>query len=253
VGANLFAIGRSGSRIESGMTNQTLSSMEKQVPVITIDGPGGSGKGTVSLRLAQDLGWHLLDSGALYRLVAVAAMDQQVDSRDATTLGRVAESLDVAFGSSGAGMVILLEGQDVTGRLRSEPVSALASEVASLPGVRAALVRRQRAFRRPPGLVADGRDMGTVIFPDAQLKIFLTASAEARAARRYKQLKEKGENVNLSRLFRDIEKRDERDRKRAVSPLKPAADAYVIDSTELTIDEVLQKIHVLLEESATSN
>jgi len=235
------------------MTNQTLSSMEKQVPVITIDGPGGSGKGTVSLRLAQDLGWHLLDSGALYRLVAVAAMDQQVDSRDATTLGRVAESLDVAFGSSGAGMVILLEGQDVTGRLRSEPVSALASEVASLPGVRAALVRRQRAFRRPPGLVADGRDMGTVIFPDAQLKIFLTASAEARAARRYKQLKEKGENVNLSRLFRDIEKRDERDRKRAVSPLKPAADAYVIDSTELTIDEVLQKIHVLLEESATSN
>ena len=227
--------------------------MADHIPVITVDGPGGSGKGTISLRLAQELGWHLLDSGALYRLVAVAAMDQGVEPRDEAALGQVAEELDAEFGSSEQGMVVRLQGQDVTGRLRSEAVSALASEVASLPAVRAALVRRQRAFRQPPGLVADGRDMGTVIFPDAHLKIFLTASAEARAERRYKQLKEKGENVNLSRLFREIEKRDERDRKRAVSPLKPAADAHVIDSTELTIDEVLQKIHELLEESAASD
>ena len=230
-----------------------MSGITDHIPVITVDGPGGSGKGTISLCLAAELGWHLLDSGALYRLVAVAAMDQGVDPQDEAALGRVAEELDVEFGSSGEGMVVLLQGQDVTGRLRSEAVSALASEVASLPAVRAALVRRQRAFRQPPGLVADGRDMGTVIFPDAQLKIFLTASAEARAERRYKQLKEKGENVNLSRLFREIEKRDERDRKRAISPLKPAADAHVIDSTELTIDEVLQKIHALLEESAVSH
>lgn len=222
-------------------------------PVIAIDGPGGSGKGTISMHLAEALGWHFLDSGALYRLVAVAAMDRGVDPHDEAALGRVAEDLDVDFGVSDQGMAVLLDGKCITERLRSEAVTALASEVAALPAVRAALVRRQRAFRRWPGLVADGRDMGTVIFPDAQLKIFLTASAEARAERRYKQLKEKGENVNLSRLFREIEKRDERDRKRAVSPLLPAADAQVIDSTDLTIDEVLQKIHKLLDESASSH
>jgi len=230
-----------------------VSTSGPQIPVITIDGPGGSGKGTISMRLAEGLGWHFLDSGALYRLVAVAAIDRGVDPHDEAALGRVAEELDVDFGSSRQGMVVLLDGHDITERLRAGPVTALASEVAAHPAVRAALVRRQRAFRRPPGLVADGRDMGTVIFPDAQLKIFLTASAQARAERRYKQLKEKGENVNLSRLFRDIEKRDERDRRRAVSPLKPAADAHLIDSTELSIDEVLQKIHKLLEESSTSN
>ena len=217
-----------------------------EVPVITVDGPGGSGKGTISMRLAGNLGWHFLDSGALYRLVAVAAMDRGIDATGETALGQLAQGLDVSFGVSGDGMVILLDGNYITGRLRAEDVGVFASRIAALPIVRAALVHRQRAFRKPPGLVADGRDMGTVIFPDAVLKIFLTASAQARAERRYKQLKEKGESVNLSRLFRDIEKRDERDSSRAISPLKPADDAHVIDSTELSIEEVLQKIHDLL-------
>ncbi|MEJ2384443.1 MAG: (d)CMP kinase [Xanthomonadales bacterium] len=216
------------------------------IPVITIDGPGGSGKGTIAMRLAEELGWHFLDSGALYRLVAVAAMDRGIDAGDGEALAEAARGLDVRFGLSEEGMVILLDGNYITGRLRSESVSAMASRVAAIPAVRDALVHRQRAFRKAPGLVADGRDMGTVIFPDAQLKIFLTASAEARAERRYKQLKEKGENVNLSRLFRDIEKRDERDRSRVVSPLRPAADAHTIDSTEMTINEVLDEIRKLL-------
>jgi cytidylate kinase len=218
-------------------------------PVITVDGPGGSGKGTIAMRLAEKLGWHFLDSGALYRLVAVAAMDRGIKANQESALGQIAESLDVDFGISSEGMVILLDGNYITGRLRSESVSVFASEIAAFPLVRAALVQRQRAFRKLPGLVADGRDMGTVIFPDAILKIFLTASAQARAERRYKQLKEKGESVNLSRLFRDIKKRDERDSSRAISPLKPAEDAHVIDSTELSINEVLQQIHDLLEKS----
>jgi cytidylate kinase len=218
-------------------------------PVITVDGPGGSGKGTIAMRLAEKLGWHFLDSGALYRLVAVAAMDRGIEANQESALGQVAESLDVDFGISSEGMVILLDGNYITGRLRSESVSVFASEIAAFPLVRAALVQRQRAFRKLPGLVADGRDMGTVIFPDAILKIFLTASAQARAERRYKQLKEQGESVNLSRLFRDIKKRDERDSSRAISPLKPAEDAHVIDSTELSINEVLQQIHDLLEKS----
>jgi len=217
-----------------------------EAPVITIDGPGGSGKGTIAMRLAGKLGWHFLDSGALYRLVAVAAMDRDVDVIDETALGQLAEGLDVSFGSSVDGMVILLDGNTITGRIRSEDVGVYASRIAVLPLVRAALVKCQRAFRKPPGLVADGRDMGTVIFPDAVLKIFLTASAQARAQRRYKQLKEKGESVNLSRLFRDIEKRDERDSSRAISPLKPADDAHLIDSTELSIEEVMQEIYDLL-------
>jgi len=223
------------------------------VPVITIDGPGGSGKGTVAMRLAEGLGWHFLDSGALYRLVAVAAMDRGVAAGDEAALGDLARSLDVSFGVSGDGMVVLLDGNYITGRLRSEEVSAFSSRVAALPAVRAALVERQRAFRRAPGLVADGRDMGTVIFPDAVLKIFLTASAEARAQRRYKQLKEKGENVTLSRLLREIRKRDERDSTRSVSPLVPASDAHVVDSTELSVKEVLQVILNLLEKSAPSH
>ena len=223
-----------------------MSGNVPEAPVITIDGPGGSGKGTIAMRLATKLGWHFLDSGTLYRLVAVAAMDRDIDANDETALGQLAEGLDVSFGSSVDGMVILLDGNYITGRLRSEDVGVFASRIAALPVVRAALVNRQRAFRKQPGLVADGRDMGTVIFPDAKLKIFLTASAQARAERRYKQLKQKGESVNLSRLFRDIEMRDERDSSRAISPLKPADDAHVIDSTELSIEEVLQKIHDLL-------
>ena len=216
------------------------------IPVITIDGPGGSGKGTVALRVAERLGWHLLDSGALYRLVAVAAMDRGIASDDGSALGRLSGELDVDFGAGPKGMVVRLDGRDITARLRSEAVSAFSSQAAAFPEVRAALVRLQRACRKAPGLVADGRDMGTVIFPDARLKIFLTASAEARAERRHKQLKEKGESVNLSRLFREIEKRDERDRSRAVSPLMPASDAHLVDSTEMTIDDVVQKILSLL-------
>jgi len=230
-----------------------MTEASDSVPVVAIDGPGGSGKGTVAMRLAEDLGWHFLDSGALYRLVAVAAMDRGIAADAQSELGPLAEGLDVNFGVSGDGMVVLLDGNYITGRLRSEAVSVFSSRVAALPAVRAALVKRQRAFRRPPGLVADGRDMGTVIFPDAVLKIFLTASADARAARRYKQLKEKGENVNLSRLLREIKKRDERDSSRAVSPLKPAADAHIIDSTEMSIDDVLRLIHRLFQESSAES
>ncbi|MGK2924099.1 MAG: (d)CMP kinase [Lysobacterales bacterium] len=230
-----------------------MAEFTANVPVIAIDGPGGSGKGTIAARLARDLGWHLLDSGALYRLIALAALDRGVAEDDEATLARIAVDLDAEFVFSEQGMRVVLDGLDVGVRLRSEEVSAFSSRIAALPGVRAALVQRQRAFRQSPGLVADGRDMGTVIFPDAKLKIFLTASAEARAARRHKQLKEKGENVNLSRLFRDIEKRDARDCSRAVSPLKPADDAHVIDSTELSIGEVLRKVHKLLDESSAAS
>lgn len=219
------------------------------VPVITIDGPGGSGKGTIALRLAQDLGWHLLDSGALYRVVAVAAMERAIAAGNEPALGELAGHLDVSFSFTGDEVAILLDGKKVTGKVRSEEAGALASKIAAVPAVRAALVHRQRAFRRLPGLVADGRDMGTVIFPDAGLKIFLTASVEARAGRRYKQLKEKGESVNLTRLFRDIKKRDERDMSRSLSPLTPAQDAQLIDSTEMSIETVLEEIHNLLEKS----
>ncbi len=223
-----------------------------KAPVVTLDGPGGSGKGTIAMRVAHKLDWHFLDSGALYRLVAVAAMDRGIGANEETALGRVAEILDVSFGVSDEGMLILLDGNYITGRLRTEDVSVFASRIAAFPNVRAALVHRQRSFRKSPGLVADGRDMGTVIFPDAVLKIFLTASAEARAERRYKQLKEKGESVNLSRLFRDIKMRDERDSTRAVSPLRAAEDAHIIDSTEMSIETVLQEIDLLLEESGIS-
>jgi cytidylate kinase len=229
-----------------------MSGNAPDAPVITVDGPGGSGKGTIAMRLAEKLGWHFLDSGALYRLVAVAAMDRAIGADDEAALGRVAEGLDVNFGVSGDGMVILLDGNYITGRLRSEGVSVFASKIAAVPLVRSALVHRQRAFRKQPGLVADGRDMGTVIFSDAILKIFLTASAEARAKRRYKQLKEKGESVNLSRLLRDIKMRDERVSTRAIAPLKPAQDAHVIDSTELNIKQVLQEIYNLLDNMGIS-
>lgn len=219
------------------------------VPVVTIDGPGGSGKGTVALRLAQHLGWNYLDSGALYRLVALSALNRKVEINEERELGRLACELDVVFVPHGHEPVMLLDGQNVTGKLRTEEVSAFSSCVAAIPMVRAGLLDRQRAFRQEPGLVADGRDMGTVVFPDARVKIFLTASAQERARRRYKQLKEKEESVNLSRLLLDIEKRDERDRTRAISPLRPAADAHVIDSSAMGVEEVFQEILGLLEKN----
>ncbi|ABP79993.1 MULTISPECIES: (d)CMP kinase [Stutzerimonas] len=218
--------------------------MIKPVPVITIDGPSGSGKGTVAALLAGKLGWNFLDSGALYRLLAFAARNHGVDLTNEEALKVLAEHLDVQFGAArdGHGMVIILEGEDVTEAIRNETVGAGASQVAALPVVRTALLQRQKAFREAPGLVADGRDMGTVVFPDAPLKIFLTASAEERARRRYLQLKARGDDVNLASLLEEIRERDERDTQRAVAPLKPAEDAIQLDSTTLSIEEVLQRI-----------
>jgi len=216
------------------------------VPVIAIDGPGGSGKGTITTRLANHLGWHFLDSGALYRLTALAVMKKQTPLEDETALGEVATNLDIRFETSGNAVKALLDEQDVSDRLRGEDTGVVASKIAAIPAVRAALAERQRRFRQFPGLVADGRDMGTVIFPDAQLKIFLTASAEIRAERRYKQLKDKGESVNLTRLFREIKARDVRDQSRSIAPLRPAEDAVIIDSTFMDIDEVFNKVLSLI-------
>ncbi|WP_313089616.1 (d)CMP kinase [Pseudomonas sp.] len=218
--------------------------MIRQIPVITIDGPSGSGKGTVAALLAAKLGWNFLDSGALYRLLAFAARNHGVDLTNEEALKLLAAHLDVQFGASqGAeGMQIVLEGEDVTQAIRNEQVGAGASQVAALPAVREALLQRQKAFCEAPGLVADGRDMGTVVFPDAPLKIFLTASAEERARRRYLQLKSKGDDVNLASLLDEIRARDERDTGREVAPLKPADDAVQLDSTELSIEQVLEQI-----------
>ena len=206
-------------------------------PVITIDGPTASGKGTVAHRVAKALGWDVLDSGALYRLTALAAMRQGVPPRTAGG-GRVAETLDVRFD----GPHVYLEGGDVGHEIRREEVGNFASRVAAFPGVRQALLERQRAFRVPPGLVADGRDMGTVVFPDASLKVFLVADVVARAERRRKQLIEKGISANLDDLLRDMRERDARDTQRAAAPLAPAKDARVLDSSNLTIAETVQAI-----------
>lgn len=217
--------------------------MQENVPVITIDGPSGAGKGTVARIVAEQLGWHLLDSGAIYRVLAVAAEHHNIAADDEESLLPVAAHLDVQFQicSEGEGKVIL-EGEDVSNAIRTEEVGALASQVAAFPRVREALLRRQRAFKVAPGLVADGRDMGTVVFIDAPVKVFLTASAEERAQRRFNQLKEKGFDVKIGRLLDDIRQRDERDQNRKVAPLVPAEGALVIDSTELSIDEVVSKI-----------
>lgn len=223
-----------------------MTAPARSVPVVAIDGPVGSGKGTISTGLARRLGWHFLDSGSLYRLVAVAALDAGVHPADEAALSKIAAGLDFEFVEKDGRTVSLLAGRDVTDRLRTEEVSRMASRVAAVQSVRAAMVDRQRAFVRPPGLVADGRDMGTIIFPNADLKVYLTAGAEERAMRRYKQLKEKGESVNLPRLFREIKARDERDMTRAIAPLRPAEDAILIDSTENSIDEVLDLIYDLV-------
>tara|TARA_R110000868_G_scaffold291692_2_gene552222 strand:+ start:30275 stop:30955 length:681 start_codon:yes stop_codon:yes gene_type:complete len=214
---------------------------DNSAPVITVDGPGGSGKGTVTQMLARKLGWHLLDSGALYRLTALAAVRQGVALNDEEGLVKVAAGLDVAFEPTPEGepVRVILAGQDVTADIRTESAGDNASKVAVMQSVRDALLQRQRDFRQAPGLVADGRDMGTVVFPDAPVKIFLTASAEERARRRYSQLKGAGVDVNIDALLEEIRVRDERDINRSAAPLKPADDAQVIDSTGLSIEEVL--------------
>tara|TARA_R110002167_G_scaffold46192_20_gene138168 strand:+ start:119 stop:811 length:693 start_codon:yes stop_codon:yes gene_type:complete len=214
------------------------------VPVIAIDGPSGSGKGTLCQTLARHFGWHLLDSGALYRLTGMAADRHGVALDDELAVAELAKNLDVQFvpGAAGEPTSVLLEGDDVSGELRTEKTGLLASKVAVLGAVRSALLQRQRDFAQAPGLVADGRDMGTVVFTDAPLKIFLTASAEERAERRYKQLKSKGDNVNLATLLLEIQARDKRDSERELAPLKPAADAIQLDSSGLGIEEVFERV-----------
>jgi cytidylate kinase len=212
-------------------------------PVVTIDGPSGSGKGTISRAVAQRVDWHLLDSGALYRLVAYAGVDRGLDPTDIDGHARLAISMQVAFGVAPDGSEqVFLAGRDVTQTIRTETAGQGASRVAAWPAVRTALLERQRAFARPPGLVADGRDMGTVVFPGARLKVYLTASADERALRRYKQLKHKDSGVSLSALSREITERDARDSTRAVAPLIPAPDAEMIDSTGLSIEEVVGRV-----------
>jgi len=216
---------------------------DNSAPVITIDGPVGSGKGTIARRVATALGWHLLDSGALYRLVALSAARAGVALDDAQGLAELALGLDVRFDSNeDESERIVLAGEDVTRELRTEETGAGASTVATIPAVREALLERQRAFQRPPGLVADGRDMGTQVFTDATLKVFLTASAEERAKRRHKQLKDKGMDVSLAALSRDIEDRDRRDSERSVAPLRPAEDARILDSSGQSIEAVSQTV-----------
>ncbi len=230
--------------------------MTEAIPVLTVDGPGGAGKGTVCMRVAAAMGWHLLDSGALYRLLGLAARQNGVELTDEAALARLAGSLDVSFeiNKDATAVTTLLENQPVDELLRTEQAGSDASQVAAIPVVREALLERQQAFAKAPGLVADGRDMGTVVFPQADLKIFLTASAEERARRRYMQLKEQGLSANLSALRDEMEARDRRDRERSVAPLKPAEDAWEVDTTDLDIvsvvDMILERLRDVLPEQS---
>ena len=224
--------------------------MTQPIPVLTIDGPSGSGKGTISRAVAQRLGWHYLDSGAIYRAVGLAAAWEGVDLSDADSVAACAARTEIRFIAEGEGEPhIVVNGKDATRQLRTETAGAAASAIAAHPPVRLALVDLQKRFRQSPGLVADGRDMGTVIFPDARFKVFLTASAGERAKRRYKQLKEKGVSVTLDSLLHEIAARDERDAGRAVAPLKPAEDAVILDSTGMPITEVIERVLAVLPDS----
>ena len=225
--------------------------MQENIPVITIDGPSGAGKGTAARLVAEKLGWHLLDSGAIYRVLAVASQHHHLGVEEEPLIP-IAAHLDVQFTISSSGeSKVILEGENVTDIIRTEEIGELASKVAAFPRVREALLRRQRAFKNAPGLVADGRDMGTVVFTTAPVKVFLTASAEERAQRRFNQLKDKGFDVKIGRLLDDIRQRDERDQSRKVAPLVPAEGALILDSTELSIDEVVDKILSFTNEKLT--
>ncbi len=219
------------------------TALASEVPVLAIDGPGGSGKGTIARAAARQLGWHMLDSGALYRLVGLCAIEQGLAMDDPAALAGIASRLDAHFdplaGNEGR---IVLQGRDVTEAIRTEAASRAASRVAVVPAVRGALVDRQRGFRRPPGLVADGRDMGSFIFPDARIKVFLTASVEERARRRYNQLKLKGIDVSLPGLSKDMAERDRRDAERSIAPLRACPDARTLDSTGMSIEEVVSLV-----------
>ena len=216
----------------------------RHIPMIAVDGPSGSGKGTLCKRLAQSFGWHLLDSGAIYRVLALAALHHEVDLTDEDALVALASHLDVAFEANPENEVVnvMLEGEDVSHAIRTEECGAAASKVAAFPKVRDTLLQRQRAFRASPGLIADGRDMGTVVFSDAPVKIFLTASAEERAKRRVAQLQKAGQDASLAQILSDIEARDERDMNRAVAPLRPADDAWVLDTSDINLDEVEARV-----------
>lgn len=221
-----------------------------KIPVLTIDGPSGSGKGTVGQILARRLGWHFLDSGALYRALGVAANREETDLGNKAALAQLALAMDIRFAprAGGATVDVMLNGQEVGDRLRTEEIGRRASILAAIPEVRGALLAKQQSFRQPPGLVADGRDMGSTVFPDAILKIYLTASPEVRTERRYKQLKEKGFDANLHQLLDEIRERDARDAEREVSPLKPASDACILDTSQLDISGVVERIYGLLRE-----
>lgn len=222
------------------------------VPVITIDGPSGSGKGTISQCVAQAMNFHLLDSGALYRVLGCVARDRQLDMEDEQILARTARELDIRFGVDGPGSV-RVDGMDYSDIIRQEAGGKLASKMGAIPAVRKALLARQQAFRKPPGLVADGRDMGTAVFPDAPVKIYLTASAEERAQRRYKQLIAKGIGAILPDLLRELQERDAQDTNRSVSPLRPAADAHILDTTDLDIDAVVNRVLEIVKASAVGS
>lgn len=220
------------------------------LPILTIDGPSGSGKGTISRIVAQRLGWHYLDSGALYRAIGVAAGWANADLSDPAALARLAMDTDIAFSTDGSAEPrVLVDGVDATDELRTETAGAAASAIAAVPQVRSALFEKQRSFLRPPGLVADGRDMGTVVFPEAQCKVFLTASAQERALRRHKQLRDKGLDVTIDVLLREIQARDARDAQRTVAPLKPAPDAINVDTTGVPVEAVVERVLDLVKAS----